>query len=417
MSVFSALYTGVSGLNAQSARTQVIGNNIANISTHGFKASRVCFEDILSQSLSGASSSSQIGRGTSLAAVTRDFSQGSLETTNAATDMAVDGDGFFIVNNGSGDFYTRAGQFSFDANGNLVNPQGMVLQGDVYVSGSPSGIRSDLSFNTTASAPSTTSEFSIGANLDSRASGATSFSTSLTVFDALGTALTLTLTFTKSSSTPPAGTSAEWSLVPTISDTSATVQVNGASSATVSFNTSGALNSPATDPTITITGLSTGATIGSGGDITFDLIGNSSGNVLTGYASTSAVNAVSQNGYSTGSLLNISISQSGLVSGLFTNGQSQNLAQIVLSKFTNPWGLTSVGDNLYAESYASGQPIRANPEQSGLGSITANSLELSNVDLSREFVNLIQTQRAFQANSKIIMVGDELLADLVNIVR
>lgn len=227
----------------------------------------------------------------------------------------------------------------------------------------------------------------------------------------------MTLTFTKSSSTPPSGTSAEWSLVPTISDTGATVQVNGASSATVSFDTDGTLNSPATDPAVTITGLSNNATIGSGGSITFDLIGNTSGNVLTGYSSTSSVNAVSQNGYATGSLLSISVSQDGLISGLFTNGQSQNLAQVTLSKFTNPWGLTSVGDNLYAESYASGQPIRANPEQSGLGSITANSLELSNVDLSREFVNLIQTQRAFQANSKIIMVGDVLLADLVNIVR
>jgi len=417
MYIYSALFAGVSGLNAQSARTQVIGNNIANINTYGFKASRTSFADILHQSMTWVSSNTQVGRGTKLESITRDLSHGSLETTNSGTDMAIDGDGFFIVSDGSTNYYTRAGQFSFDANGYLNNPHGLTLQGDVYVNGVPSGSRGDIQFTTTNSSPSTTSTFSLGANLDSRASGATSFSTSLSIYDSLGTPLTLTLTFTKSSSTPPSGTSAEWSVVPTLSDSGATVQIGGASSATISFNANGVLNSPATDPTITITGLTNGSSIGSSGSITFDLIGNSSGNQITGYAATSAVNAVSQDGYSSGSLLSVSINQDGLITGLFTNGQSQSLAKISLAKFTNPLGLESKGNNQYAESYASGQPIVAVAGQGGIGKIAASSLEMSNVDLSREFVNLIMTQRAFQANSKIITTSDEMLTDLVNIAR
>lgn len=421
MSVFTALFTGVSGLNAQSARTQVIGNNIANMSTNGFKSSRMVFEDILSQSLSGASSTSQLGRGVSVAAVTKDFSQGSLETTNVSTDMAIDGDGFFLVNNGTGDFYTRAGQFSFDANGNIVNPQGYILQGDVYSNGVASGTRGDINFLTTNSPPSTTTEFSIGANLDSRASAATTFSTTLTVYDSLGTNWTLTLTFTKSGSTPPSGTTAEWSLVPSINDTGATVTINGAASATIGFDEDGLVNSPASDPTIMVSGLSNGASMGVGtassGTVTYDLIGNTAGNRLTGFASSSAVNAISQNGYATGSLLSVSVNQSGIITGLFSNGQTESLAEISLAKFSNAMGLTSVGNNLYAESYSSGPAIVSTAEQSGLGSITSNALELSNVDLSREFVNLILTQRAFQANSTIITTGDEMLADLVNLAR
>jgi flagellar hook protein FlgE len=417
MYIYSALFAGVSGLNAQSARTQVIGNNIANINTYGFKASRTSFADILNQNMTWVSSNTQIGRGTKLESITRDLSNGSLETTNSGTDLAIDGDGYFIVSDGATNYYTRAGQFSFDADGYLINPHGYKLQGDVYSNGVASGTRGDIQFTTTNSAPSTTTTFALGANLDSRASAATSFSTSLTVYDSLGTPLTLTLTFTKSSSAPPAGTSAEWSVVPTLSDTGATVLIGGASSATLSFNTAGVLNSPTTDQVITISGLTDGSSIGSGGSITFDLINNSAGNEITGYAATSAVNAVSQDGYSSGSLLSVSVDQDGVITGMFTNGQSQDLAKIALAKFTNPLGLEAKGNNLFVESYASGQPIVAVAGQGGIGSIASSSLEQSNVDLSKEFVNLIMTQRAFQANSKIITTSDEMLTDLVNIAR
>lgn len=417
MYIYSALFAGVSGLNAQSARTQVIGNNIANINTYGFKSSRTTFSDILHQSMTWVSSSTQVGRGVKLESISKDFSHGSLETTNSGTDMAIDGEGFFIVSDGSVDYYTRAGQFTIDKDGNLKNPQGYTLQGDVYTNGTASGTIGDINFSTTNSAPSTTTEFSIGANLDSRASAATTFSTTMTVYDDLGTPLTLSLTFTKSGSTPPSGTTSEWSLVPTVSDSNATVQINGASSATIGFDTSGTLNAPTSDPAITITGLTNGANVGSSGSITFDLIGNASGNQLSGYAATSSVNAVSQNGYASGSLLSVGINNNGLITGLFTNGQSQSLAKISLAKFSNMHGLESKGNNLYAESNTSGQPIIAVAGQSGLGHVASSSLEMSNVDLSREFVNLIMTQRAFQANSKIILTSDEMLNDLVNLAR
>lgn len=680
----SSLFTGISGLTSFSTSMSVIGNNLANVNTNGFKAGRVGFSDILSQSLTGSTGEYQIGRGVELNTVDLMFGQGSFETSSSPTDLAIDGDGFFVVKDPNGTYYTRSGMYIFDTNGDLVNPNGYALQGwRLDASGQVSGTLGNINIGAISSSPNATSTSYFKLNVDSRVTvpalvwddqdphRTSNYSSSMTVYDSLGrehmataflrktaantwaydilvnasevsavhyssenrsyireafisttttwgniaretatgtltlsgtnpdgtaiapaaaftlggagalnvgdlityinanttdvtaslttdgriqvqdttgagptgslaialaqsagginfgtfaaannllpaTAVTgylttdrwmmtpladisnpivqttrwaeigagshpadsITLTGTDASGaaqtvtlnlSPVAGNDANsdgnydiqdllWTIENTFGNVTARVTPAGriivtdntdgsnlsiilarnsttgstldfgslsadtyhqaGTAGTLAFTTNGALNTET--PTAVNFGWLGGATAGS---ITFDFgdsITTEGGTGLDGttqFASNSATLFQSQDGYSSGHMVNLSVNTNGEVTGLFSNGTSMSIYKIALSNFASPWQLNQVGKNLFAESEGSGQPIIGVPGSSGLGQTASNSLEMSNVDIATEFVNLIKTQQAFQANSRIITTTDQMLQDIINLKR
>jgi len=403
--MLSSLFTGISGLNANSNAMSVISDNIANVNTTAFKSSSVSFANILSQAQSGFAGS-EIGNGVSISDIVPQMEQGSVETTNSATDLAIYGDGFFVVKDAEGtDYYTRCGEFKLDENGNLVDGNGYAVQGWDMVAGVGTGGEiSDVNIGDATSAPSATTEFSIDMNLDASASDGDQYSTSLTVYDSLGNDIDLTVTMTRNGS--------DWDWAASIPSSSGSVT---SGSGTLTFDSDGVLSN-GSDETITLS-LSNGAT--SPHSIAWDLVdaGGSSNGDISGYAATSSTTALNQDGYASGTLQAISIGEDGIITAAYSNGQSGELFQIALASFTSSWGLTNIGGNLYTTSTDSGQPTIGTPDSGTLGGIISESLEMSNVDLATEFVNLITTQRAFQANSRSITASDEILVELMNIKR
>jgi flagellar hook protein FlgE len=406
MGILSSMFTAVSGLSAYGNALAVIGNNVANVGTVGFKSSRAAFAELISASLSSANL--QVGLGVHLNAVQGNFTQGSLNTTGNTLDLAVDGDGFFQLQNASGTtFYSRAGQFQVDKLGQVIDPNGQLLQGyQATAGGVITGAIGNITLTSTNSAPQPTAVSMIKANLDATATAPTpafsitdptsyNFSTSQTIYDSLGSAHNLTLYFVKSS------TANTWNLYRQIDGGAATAATN------LVFNTSGALTSGGSQAlSLTIAG---GAATPQ--TVTVDFTN------MTQYGSKSAVLDQTQNGYASGSLQKVSIDPQGKVVAQFTNGQTRLLAQVVLSRFANPQGLVRSGDNLFAQSNDSGSPVVGAPGNNGLGRVVSGALEQSNVDLGKEFVDMIVTQRAFQANSRAITTSDEMLQELVNLKR
>ena len=404
--MLSSLFAGISGLNANSNAMAVIGDNIANINTTGFKRSRTSFANILSQSQSFVSRN-EIGRGVHLDSITTEMTQGALETTDSATDMAIQGTGFFVVRDDTNvSFYTRAGDFSFDKDGYLVDKNRMKVQGwDLNSAIGTGGQITDIVIpNGGNTAANPTSDISLKLNLDASAEvGSEPYSTSMTVYDSLGDAIDMTLTFTR------AAGGWDWTAaIPAADGTTA-------SGGTLAFDTNGNLTNNA-DATIDLA-LLTGATTPH--TITWDLVdaaGGSNGDV-TGYSSKSMTTFHSQDGYPAGALSNINIDESGFITGVYANGQSSALFQMALATFPSVSGLNKLGGNLYSETLASGQPVLGTAGNGVMGDIISQTLEMSNVDLATEFVKLITTQRAFQANSRVITTSDEILTELINIKR
>ncbi|VBB42476.1 putative Flagellar hook-basal body protein [uncultured Desulfatiglans sp.] len=620
--MLSSLFTGVSGLKANGMAMAVIGDNIANVNTIAFKANSATFANVLRRSLAGATGN-EIGNGVHLWGLSPLWAQGSLETTSNSTDMAIDGRGFFMVRHENGDvFYTRAGVFSFDADGDLVNPNGLVVQGYKYVDGKLQADVVDISIPSGNIPPKATTMMSMNINLDSRAlpaqsgltpavctvqctadnsgilytaveagesgngisieyvdsgsggpsvmvsgdaitvdlggvaptaseiialingdadasalvtaaaapdqdgtgqvevtaalsleggsgqdaeeavltveagdsgilytaveagesgngisieyvdsgsgglsvtvsgdaitvdlGGATataneiialidgdtdasalvtaavaegyvgdeqaglfaasslsggidgaegipadSYSTTLTVYDSLGSPLNLTIDFTCLGDN-------QWQWRAVSSDGTCT------SGGTIAFDASGKLVSPAEDPTITISGLTNGA---SDININWDLTENEN---FTGYSLRSMTTFQNQDGYSSGTVQSVSVDRNGVVSGIYSNGQMWPIYQIALADFPSYAGLDAVGENLYGESFTSGQPTIGIAGSGTIGNISPNSLEMSNVDLANEFVKMITTQRAYQANARVITTSDEILSELMNVKR
>ena len=576
MGIESALYTGVSGLDAMSQQLSVIGNDISNSNTIGFKAGTVTFANLLSTSL-GATSSTETGNGVSLEAVGTDFSQGTLQTTSNPLDMAIQGAGFFTVKATTGaEYYTRAGQFSVDQNGNIVNPNGDFLQGNVALTqpvtsetgvttpgtfgasgninisqigvGSPTPTTSatifanllqstqavaantfdissannvivvsgtaasgtafqatvdiamgsailgstlaanvgsalntalgtagiavlgtaTLSVNYNSSA-ATQYEFTINSvtvppetlNFDWESSPDTAgnvlgfsgttilaadnnysaagfpvagfdpnnpegaFSTAMTVYDSGGNSHLVNVYFENvGSAGSPAGEGAAvgnqwmwWAVIPSSDSASGAVQV--ATGEILDFTDAGALYNVAQgNSSFNFTG-----GVAQNQQVNFDFgqaenetlaEGGSGTTGTTQYGSPSSVTDQYQNGYAAGSLSSFSVSQTGIITGTFTNGQTKNIAQIQLARFNAPNELTNVGNNLYTQSSGSGQPIPGLAGNAGFGSIFSDSLEESNVDLSGEFVNMITVQSAYEANAKVISTAQELFTSLQN---
>ena len=416
MSILSSIFTGVSGLNANGQALSVIGDNIANVNTIGFKGSRMAFGDILSQSLTGLSGTSQVGRGVAVNGVTAMFTQGSFQNTSSGLDIAIDGEGFFMVNDNGATNYTRAGNFQLDQNGNVVTPSGAILQGYLAdATGNITGQIGNIKLLSNANLPQATSTANLAVNLDSGAAvpaagwvspvgsatapAANTFNntTSVTAYDSQGNAHQVNVYY--------AMTGANAYTAHYVYQDSAGLYQEAGAGQTLNFSNTGVLTSPGSSGALAFNwggGVANGST-------TFDLTGT------TQVAGSFAITNINQNGYASGSLKNVLIDDKGVVTGVFTNGQTRNMAQLCLARFPAPTDLIKIGNNLFAQSSTSGQPIVGAAQTSGLGRTLSNTLELSNVDIAEEFTNLISAQRGFQANTKIITTTDELLNLLISI--
>ncbi len=415
--MIGSLFAGISGLNVNSKALTVIGDNIANVNTTAFKSNRASFANILSQSLAGTGSN-EIGRGVQFWGTTPMWSQGSVENTANPTDMAINGAGFFLLrDSANSDYFTRAGDFAFDRDGYLVNPDDLFLQGYEITAVQPDGTLTlgnitDINVpGQSTSPPQASTQFTLDVNLDAGAAVADTYSTTVIVYESLGNAIPVTLTFDKAAAN-------EWDLtvsVPagTLTDPATDIVV---SETDYDFNgATGALTNN-TDTTITLSDFISGA---SNLTLTWDLVdaSNVTHGDLTQYAAPSMTTFQTQDGYASGVLRGVAVDESGVVTGSYSNGQLAPLYQVVLADFPNYYGLNKMGKNLYAESRDSGQAMTGVPQSGRLGSISPSAIEMSNVDLAQEFVKMITTQRAFQANSRVITTSDEILAELINIKR
>jgi len=543
MTILSSLYSGVSGLATNGNALSIIGDNIANVNTIGYKISRPTFADVMASSLAGAGRN-QIGQGARMVSVDVQFTQGSFQTTTNPTDLSIDGKGFFILKDANGVYYTRAGQFNIDKSGDLVNPEGLQVQGyGVDTSGNITGALGKINITGVSSAPKATSSVEVDANLDSRETVLGSSQTVLSGTSAgtsvsAGTTLTINLdgdgaqSITLAANSTGAAIAADiqskvraltaatssnqpafdnftctynsstgmYKLVSGTNTSSSSVSVTGGTaqstlkldsaggvSTTGGFDVSDPLNTSNFSTALTVydslgnshqlniyfrkdaandwswyavvnssdnangTGdqvqgrgnmmFSTAGVLSDQDSMTsptggFDFTGGGSLNQsisfdfgtpvsssgtgsdgITQFGLTSATSFQNQDGYTSGSLQNITVSSDGLISGNFSNGRTSTIAQIALANFQSNEGLTRLGGNLFLESALSGQPIIGQPGSGGRGNVSSNSLEQSTVDLAQEFVNMITSQRGFQANSRTITTTDQLLQELINLKR
>jgi flagellar hook protein FlgE len=411
--MIASLYAGISGLSANATAMTVIGDNIANVNTTAFKSNRSHFANILSTSLGGESATAGVGRGVEFWGVSAQWTQGSLENSTSATDLAINGKGFFMVQDTSGsNFYTRAGNFTFDKEGFLVNPDGHQLQGyQIDTAGNIGSITDIYIPGERVSPPAATTEFNFDINLNAGALTGDTYTTAQTVYDSLGNAVPVTFTFTRQAAAQT------WTVTGSIPASAGTaVTFGGSASMNIVFDDAGIMTSPAANVTTALT-LTNGADTPLSMNWAFeDASGNSYGDV-TGYASASGTTFQYQDGYPAGMLRGISVDETGVVTASYSNGEMTPLYQIALVDFPSYDGLTKMGKNLYAASLDSGQALVGVAGTGRLGSVAPNSLEMSNVDLAEEFVKMITTQRAFQANSKVITSSDEILQELINIKR
>lgn len=402
--MIGSLYSGISGINANTNAMSVIGDNIANMGTTGFKSSDISFANVLSQSVGGLGGS-QIGRGVMMSEVRPQWSSGTLESTGNVTDLAINGQGLFVVRGTDGmRYYTRAGDFKFDKDANLVNPQGFRVQGYEIGEDGTLGRITDITIPNTGNPPKATTRMNVGINLNAGAVEDELYSTTLTVYDSLGNGIGLTLDFKKT------GNEGEWDVTAVIPASIGTATL---SIATVTFDSNGRL-ADGYAPTIDFE-LVNGA---SDFEVTWDIYGEGAkAGTLTGYAAESSTLSQTRDGYPAGSLQGVSVSEAGEIVASYSNGQLVPLFKVALADFTNYSGLRKMGGNLYSETLASGQASIGVAGSGVMGSIASNSLEMSNVDLAKEFVKMITTQRSFQANSRVITTSDEILAELINIKR
>lgn len=396
----------LSGLNAASADLEVISNNIANVNTTGFKGSRAEFADLFTASGVG-SSSTAIGSGTRLVDVAQQFSQGSMQYTNSGLDMAVTGEGFFMLKTDAGYAYTRAGNFQVDPSGNVVSPQGGYLQ--VYPpngsGGFDTGTLSNLTISSMTGAPKATSSATFNLNLPANAKPPTTTTFSptdptsynqaspFTVYDSLGAAHSATVYYVN---TAPG----QWT---------ANLYVDGTSvgSQPIAFDQNGALTTPAGGQ-LAFTGY-TPPNGAAAMDITIDAT------KVTQYGDAFNPGTITQNGYAPGKVTNIEIDAKGVISARFSNGETKALGQLALADFQNAQGLKNIGNTMWVETSQSGQAIRGSAGSGDFGSVQSGALEGSNVDLTAQLVNMIKAQRNYQANAQMISTDDKMTQTVLNI--
>lgn len=398
----------LSGLNAAQADLNVTANNIANTSTTGFKGSRAEFAELFSVSPQGVSNVA-IGNGVRVSNVAQQFSQGNIDFTDNNLDLAVSGQGFFVLNDGGALAYTRSGAFQVDNNGYIVNSQNQRLQAYPTTAdgGFNTGALSDIQLVTSESAPAATTEAEVVLNLPANATQPTTspfdpadiksynHATSLTTYDSLGAAHTSTLYFTKTANTN------EWNTRLYVDGTAV------GTPQTLQYSDTGVLTSP------------------SGGQVTFPAYTPATGAAAmnmtfafdrsTQFGNTFSPTSVTQDGYTTGRLIGMDIDSTGVVQARFTNGRSLALGQVALANFANPQGLQQLGNTNWAETFGSGQALKGQAGNSGFGLVQSGALEASNVDITEQLVNMITAQRNFQANAQMISTSDEITQTIINI--
>jgi flagellar hook protein FlgE len=410
----------LSGLFANQQKLNVIGNNLANINTIAFKSSTVVFADLVSQSVGGSSANPmQIGLGVTTGSISPNFSQGGTENTGVPTNVAIQGAGFFIVGNSVDRSYTRAGDFSFDSNGMLVTSDGKPVlgytatdpvTGAIISTGQPGRVVVPPG---ALRPPVTTTQFSTLTNLDINAPIGAKVTSSVQIYDALGTAHVATLTYTNTAA-------GAWNYkisVPGQDLTGGTAGVpTSIATGTVTFTSTGVLNqvngAAAADVVITGPSWANGATAT---NIKWDLVDANGVGALTGYAATSATSSVTQNGAAAATVSGLNIDSAGAIIATFGAGKTVAVGQLAIASFNNPQGLVKIGGNLFGESAAAGAPNVGIAGTGGRGDLIGSALEQSNVDIAQEFTQMILAQRGYQANAKTITVSDQLLVDTLNL--
>ena len=453
-----SLFAGVSGLKNHQTRMDVVGNNISNVNTYGFKTGRVTFQDMLSQTLAGAArpeetkggvNPKQVGLGMTIASIDRIFTQGSLQTTGNQTDLALSGDGFFVVADGDKDFYTRAGTFSTDRDGTLVNPNGLKVQGWMatrnesgVMTVNPSGSLEDLVIPIYQKTEAReTANIKYQSNLDARSNivpanatdrmrASAGITTNIDVFDSQGNNRRLTMVLWKTDVN-------QWTASAAISGSAVplTLDVQGIGGESNIANPSSRMNlrfSP-DGKLISIGDVGTPDQLNQGqlsvianyripGDpavrsINLDLGQSGVLAGITQFSAPSTTKAVEQDGYSMGYMESFNIDNSGVITGVYSNGTRQTIGQVATAVFINPGGLTAAAENLFEVSNNSGNANVGAAGQEGRAKIIAGALEMSNVDLSDQFTDMIVTQRGFQANSRTITTADQMLQEVINLKR
>jgi len=401
----------LTGLESSSTDLDTIANNLSNMNTTGFKSQNVSFSDLFYQQIgsSGSGNLLEVGAGTQVAATSTDFTEGSINSTGNATNVALNGNGFFVLQNGGGTEYTRDGSFTLSPTGFLTTSSGLRVMGYPTANGV---------VNTNAplapiqipvgevEQPAATQNMSITANLDSSATVGTTFPAQVTLYDSLGTAHTATVTFTNT------GTNT-WSYNIALPAGQSTGGAN--LTGTLAFDANGNLTTPAANVAgVSFTGLTDGAN-----NLTFNwnLYGSNGQPTITQFAATSAASATSQDGYSSGQYQSFAVDASGLISATFSNGQTSPVGQLALANVTNPEGLDVQGGNVYETTLASGQANVGVAGAGGLGTIEDNALEASNVNISAEFSDLIVAQQAYEASSKAVTTFDTVSQDTINMIH
>lgn len=401
----SAFSIPLSGLEATSQSLNVIANNLANLNTDGYKDQTLSFNDIFNQvqGTAGNGDPIQIGSGVQSAATSSNFTNGTLNATGVSSNMALQGNGFFVVQSTGGTDYTRAGDFTVNSLGQLTTTSGALLMGYPAVNGvvSTSGTLAPITVNQAATVPAVaTSSFQMSTNLDSASTVGTTFTSPITVYDSLGTAQNLSVNYTNTAANA-------WSYTITLpaAATGGTGNPTTIASGTLAFSSSGQLTSPTGTVTgINITGLADGA---AAMHLTWNL--NSSGSpTITQQNASSATTTTTQNGYGVGSLTGYTVLANGVVQGQFSNSQTLALGQVAVASFANSQGLSQDGASDFQATFASGAAIVGQAGAGGNGSITGGSVEGSNVNLSTEFSNMIVAQQGYEANAKVLTTLDQI---------
>jgi flagellar hook protein FlgE len=396
----------LSGLAAASSSLSVIGNNLANMNTDGYKKKTLDFASVFNQTIgaSGNGDPIQLGNGVKMAGTSADFSDGNVNSTGISSNMALQGKGFFVVQGSNGTSYTRSGNFTVNSAGQLCTPQGELVMGYPAANGvvSTSSPLSPIVVNETNMIPASAStKFQLTTNLNATATVGTTFSTPVTVYDSMGQTHTLSVKFTNTAQ-------GNWSYEVSLpaADTGGTGSATQLATGNLTFDSSGVLTSPTgTISGINITGLADGA---ADMNLSWNLAGTGGAATITQQSAASATSATTQDGFASGTLTGYTVDASGIIQGEFSNNQTFAIGQVAIASFANEQGLKQVGNNDYKATYSSGSAIIGQPGVAGNGTISGGAVEQSNVDLATEFANMIVAQQSYEANAKVLSTLNQI---------
>ena len=422
--MFTSFSTALSALSATSTAIDVVGNNLANMNTPGFKTSEVDFRDLVTQSLGAGLGETQVGFGTGLPLTVRQFTQGAIQTSSGVMDAAIQGDGFFVVNDSAGNTqYTRAGNFEVDKNGNLMTDSGQYVQGWTATDPTTGAVDTNGPIGNivvpvgSLQAPTPTTQMTVDLNLNSAATADATSATSvpLTVYDSLGNSHVLTMNFEKTGAN-------QWSYNVTLpgddvsGGTAGTPFPIPGASGTLTFDANGNLTDPpAGSPiNVNVSGFNDGAS-----DMKLAWNPYTSGGAarITQFAQPSASSASSQNGSPAAELVHVGLADGGGILAQYSNGNQVVVGQVALASIRNPGTLLAAGNNAFQLSALTANPSIGVPGTGGRGQISGGAIEASTVDIATEFTNLITYQRAYEANGKVVTTADTLSQDTINLIR